>query len=873
MTSEIESSGLSRRTFLGATFAAGVLLVAQQTPVAAHAAGTDVTLTAGGISILASVGGRVAIRDGADVVRMQGSRFQVKDTAAGILVSTGGTPSLVTLPDGTPAIRMDYVMPAAAGSTTVFGLFTVSTNHAHLEWHVAGPATLVPDGFSFSRAIVSASEPERFVPITEWARDSGGGIPFERTAGVAFASAWNTLHGLLLLERSKKDWTNATWVHSPGVLQPDGGYLSSAEFFFSSTRPSATASIGTSRALGVEIWTDKPFNIWETAGEPMTVHVQVANGAASSRPVDLSWWVRDFNGVLLASETITATIGATSTLDHSFTVSAPAYGIATAEISAVSGQDEAFARTNLTVMPNRPFTPNPASMFGIANYPWLQVPSAAALLDLWQRVGIKRVRISYEGGPGLPPSAFDARGIQHNIELQPDLAATDQVAHQWAVANTTKAIEAGAEYFEVGNELNRPFNTGVAAQAYIDKALRPVHDEIAARGAELKILNNGLAGMDKPWVQNFVAGGGWDLIDGFAYHPGRGNFTADYIPPGTDWGAGGTGSYWNYYGGLKQIKQLMQQYGAKDIWLTEAYACTRPNGWWNDTYRHAAENILLTLALARAEGVRNVMWYQFHDSVNGAPQVASPENVEYHFGLMNRDVSAKPSLLAYATAAFALDHASFLGWLAFDDPNHRGLLFDTPEGELAVLWNRADGYILNADHDPSGWHFPAPETWVDPWPTKTPLAVPTVGDTVTQVDVIGQTTTIPATGRTAQLVLDGAPRLYYGLALSGPTEGAAAVSGPVTVTPRKIGEHAGLAVSVHNGGTSWADIRITTPYGEHKLWKVPAGQDGVHEFPSDAAAIAAGSVKVAMYWWNDGSPEYQTHSVGFGGFSTASWLS
>lgn len=141
---------------------------------------------------------------------------------------------------------------------------------------------------------------------------------------------------------------------------------------------------------------------------------------------------------------------------------------------------------------------------------------------------------------------FDARSMLHNIELQPSLEVTDAAAADWAVANVTTAIAAGAEYFEIGNELNRPFNTGDAAQAYIDKALRPVVDRVAATGSSIKIMNNGLAGMDKPWVENFIAGGGWDLIDAFAYHPGRGNFTPDYIPDGDDWEESSNGTYWNF---------------------------------------------------------------------------------------------------------------------------------------------------------------------------------------------------------------------------------------------------------------------------------------------------------------------------------------
>jgi hypothetical protein len=400
----------------------------------------------------------------------------------------------------------------------------------------------------------------------------------------------------------------------------------------------------------------------------MQLTALVANGGAAATSVDLELWVRGFDGTLLASTTTTGSVAAAGTWQHTFTLTAPAGGIALAEVVVRSDDDEAFARTNLAVLPSYDYQAGADSMFGIANYPWLQRPSADALLDLWQKVGIGLVRIAYDGGPGLPPASFDARGMRHNIELQPSLDVTDTAAATWAADKLAVAVGAGADYFEVGNELNRPFNTGDAAQAYLDKALRPVFDRRAATGDTVKLMNNGLAGMDKPWVENFIAAGGWDLIDAFAYHPGRGNFTPDYIPPGDDWSTGADGTYWNFYGGLKQLKALMAEHGEKEIWLTEAYAPTKPNSWWHDTYRHAAENVLLTLALAKAEGVRCVCWYQFHDSVLGMPQVADPDNVEYHYGLMNRDLSPKPSLLAYATAARTLDQATFRGQLTFADP-------------------------------------------------------------------------------------------------------------------------------------------------------------------------------------------------------------
>lgn len=751
----------SRRRFLGSALAAGVVLAAEATPITAFAAAGDVTLTAGGISLLASPGGRLAIRDAGGVTRSVGSKFEVKNKVGEISVahtSTGGTPTLSALPDGTPAIRMAYTFDTAI---TVIGWFTVATNHAVLEWHITGPSTLIPDGFSFSRAIQGTAEAD-YIAVTEWVRDARGGIPYEETVGVAHTSAWSDgKHGLFLLEQSKQAWTNATWVHAPGAADPAGGWTSRADFFFSDTRPSATATIGHGDELGLELTTNANFNLYDAPGAPMQITALVANGGAAAKSVQLQLVMRDFDGVQLASSTVPGTVTAAGTWQHTFTVPAPAAGIALAEVVVRSGTDEAFARTNLATLPPYSYQAGANSMFGMANYPWLHRPSSDAVLDLWQRIGVNLVRIAYEGGPGLPPSRYDARGMRHNIELQPSLKPeADGVA--WAASSLATAVGAGAGYFEVGNELNRPFTSGELVPEYLDKALRPVFNRRAATGATIKLMNNGLAGMDKKWVDNFIAAGGWDLIDAFAYHPGRGNFTPDYVPPGGDWDAGPSGAYWNFAGGLKQLKTLMAQHGQKEIWLTEAYAPTRPNSWWNDTYRHAAENVLLTLAISKAEGIKCVCWYQFYDSVYGMAQVADPLNTEYHFGLLNRDLSPKPSLLAYATAARTLDQATFRGRLTFANPKTFGLWFDTPQGPVTVLWNRADGYLLNTTGQRTDWHFPAPETWVDPWPTKTALRLAATS-AVRQVDAIGRTKNLSPTNGRVTVTLDGAPRIYYGL--------------------------------------------------------------------------------------------------------------
>ncbi|TDD63254.1 hypothetical protein E1263_01095 [Kribbella antibiotica] len=764
--------GTSRRRFLGSALAAGVVLTAEATPITAFAADAlagDIPLNSTGISLLASPGGRLAIRDTAGgTTRSAGSKVMVK-TKVGeeptvTYTSTGGTPTSDALADGTPAIKIVYTFDAAAvaAGIAVVGWFSVSTNHAVLEWHITGRNTLLPDGFSFSRAIQFATEPDDYIAVTEWVRDSRGGIPYEDTAGVAHTSTWGTKHGLFLLEMSKQGWTNDTWMHAPSVAAPNDGWVSRADFYFTDKRPSATATIGHGDELGLELTTNADFNVYGAPGAPAQITALVANGGTTAKTVQLQLIMRDFDGIQLASLTMPGQVPATGTWQHTFNVAAPAAGIAFAEVVVRSGNDEAFARTNLATLPPYSYQAGATSMFGMANYPWLERPSLNAVLDLWQRIGVSLVRIGIKDGPGPDPSVYDGRGMRHNIELQPDIKTVDpEVITNWASSKLTVAVNSGAKYFEVGNELNRPFASGQFVAEYLDKALRPVFNRRAVTGDAIKLMNNGLAGMDKKWVDNFIALGGWDLIDAFAYHPGRGNFTPDYVPPG-DWTGGPNGPYWNFAGGLQQLKALMTQHGQKEIWLTEAYAPTRPNSWWGDTYRHAAENVLLTLAISKAEGIKCVCWYQFQDSIVGMPQVADPLNTEYHFGLVNRDLSPKPSLLAYATAARTLDQATFRGKLTFANPKTFGLWFDTPAGPVTILWNRADGYILNTVGQRTDWHFPAPEVWVDTWPTKTTLTVAATA-AVRQVDAIGRSKTLsPSNGRIT-LKLDGAPRIYHGL--------------------------------------------------------------------------------------------------------------
>ncbi|MBB5790529.1 hypothetical protein [Jiangella mangrovi] len=751
---------LSRRTFVGGSLAAaGAAAAAGLLPAGvAHAAG-PFTIGADGISVTAGTDGAIVVSDGAGVQRLRLAHFLVKDTVLGQQRTFGGTPSAITLPDGRPAIRVDYRMGSTGVGIAVRGTFDVSARRLHARWEATSGNPMYLNS-QFHRVALGQAGPETTRALTRWNRDSGGGVPYETNDGVIYARGWADTGGFIRIADSNPAWTVGDWVHVAGTYQGDV-LVHDVDVVIGDLRPAAANALAQQRPLGVDIWTDQPFNLWDGAGHAMAVHAQAVNGGTTARDVELSWWGRDFDGVVVASGAETLALGAGGVAQRTVEFPSAEQGIVFVEVRVAAGGDEAFARTTLASL--RPYTYQPGGRFGIANYPWLLQPSKADVAALMQRIGVASVRIAYNGAPGIAPAELEQLGIMPNIQHGDVVfGATPEQAKAWAAELVDVVVDAGAHYFEVDNERNQPWMSGQFTEEYIRDGLRPVVERLAEIGHDVKVMNNGLGGMDVNWLDNFHANGGWDLIDVFAFHPGRGNFTPDYAPRPDEWEQGSNGSYWNFLGGLREARRRLDEYGGdKELWLTEAYSCTRPNHWWNDTMRQSAENVLLTLALALSEGVDGVNWYQLHDSIIHQPQKANPTNTEYHFGLMNRDTSAKPSLLAYATATRILEGAEFVRWLEFDDGDVKGLQFDTPSGPMSILWTRTDGYFLNASHDEDVAYYPHPEAWEDDWPTKTDVAF--LGARLTEVDVLGRERTVTGSRGVIGVVLDGTPRVYYGL--------------------------------------------------------------------------------------------------------------
>lgn len=698
----------------------------------------------------------LALDDGTVELRTPGGRVLITIAGYSLLwdpASTdGGTPSIEDQPDGSKAIRIAY---RVAGDTTrqvrMEGLFRPDPGCVRVRFDLWAPDDTKVGGAGIMRCIGPGATAEKPLKMGRWTHHAGGGVPYEVPDGRLIECDWPDVSLFVAMsDTAVTHWAGDLYRHCPPEKVEPGHFAAELGLIVSplSTSPREVAARWHNRPLAVGASTDQPFHLWESNSKPLPLEVKAANTSSSPCDVELSWRARNFKGSIICEGSKTDALRPGERISETLALPAPPRGMLFVEASAKSGDDEEFVRTSLAVLPPHEFKSGAESIFGIAAY--FPVPSEADVLRLLKRMGVRWQR----SGDSRALRKIGAQANHHGNPGSLD-AYKDQPAEKDAYLRglLEECKERGNPFIELGNEWNGVEGSGgdAAAESYVKDWLVPLSKIRQETGSKVKIMGPGLSGGDENFLQKVRDFGGWDLFDALSLHPGRGHYTPDFL--------GENGEYWNYLGTIRKVKAAVSKLGDKPIWVTEAYTATLPNNWWFDSYRHAAENVILTYALAMAEGIRNVQFYQLHDSVWYDVRGVNEKDPEYHHGLLFRDGSVKPSLLAYCTIAEALDRAKFVRWMKFSDAETRGLLFRSPDGPVAVLWNRADGYVLSQRTD----EHASPEPWVDTWKTKTWAELPTAGTSVRVLNCIGEETTYLALNGTVRVPLDGAPRIVYGL--------------------------------------------------------------------------------------------------------------
>ena len=586
-----------------------------------------------------------------------------------------------------------------------------------------------------------------------WTRRKGG-IPYERKGKIL-----KTIQGLPAAVSLAYDGRLSGKADQRISLRPGGGNKNPHVYSFMDVYvlpEKNTEYIPAARAnnepAALRVVTGKPFNLFDSSKEKMQFKLEVVNTSEKQLETPLKVLVYDYDGnrIIDTEESLSLKPWEKKTFAYVLNGKKEKMerGIFFVEASLKAHGKETFLRTNVATMPPYTFKHLDQSILGIAAY--FDIPDRSSVLNLFKRMGVRWLRergttkelLPKYGIVCLSPGHVPSRKNKTDDQLVDELK-------QWL----QRTVDGGNPILEFGNEPNFTKKKKEAAEKYYSylKLLQRAIDEGGFRG-KVKIACAGLAGADPDFLKELKKLGGWELFDIANVHPGRLAETPDVPKP--FWA-------WSYIDAIDNTLRTMKKDGGdKELIMTEVYARTPPHKGDSDSYRSAAENIVLSFILAKAKGIKALFFYQMHDSMHADRGGVNENNTEWHYGLLMRDGTVKPSLLAFCAASEALDGAEFVNYIQVDSAKDKRRMwnFKTPRGNMSVLCDRIDGF------KPYPGKFTGfKDPWLKHWKTENAYEFHSSGKSVTVIDEIGRRTEIPVRNGKVKLTLSGAPLIVYGL--------------------------------------------------------------------------------------------------------------
>lgn len=639
-------------------------------------------------------------------------------------------------------LRVRYkIRNDATGKVTVTGLFELKENRVACRYEIFAPG-LQTGGIMQKITPADGVETGKLYKAGIWTRVPGG-TSYEKRGEMLKKYSGETI-GVWHLVRGNHLWSSYDNEHLAVRQLDDGKYLGETllEIYPVSMDNFEAAAANRGEPVALRLGTTRKFNLFEQGQPEFQAEISNTSGHSLSG-VRVRFIARDYDGKSVLDKQEILSLSAGEKCCRSFKLPAGRNIFFVDACATVAGK-EYFTRTNIATLPPHQYQ-NPRREIGISAF--FDEPDREAVFQLMQRIGVRNLR----NNDNREAARYGMTSYMHNnvsndrlYDPERDYDTLRKMLDQYREWQC-----AGWEFCNEWNFCNTPEQRKTNTAIYASW-LKAIREEAARRGQKIHLISLGLSGADQEWLRELKRIGAWELIDGVALHPGRGNMMADCL-----------GSGWFYLGSVRRINETLKELGGdKPLYLTEVYASTRPNNWWNDSYRLAADNTLLTLALGIAEKAATIQFYQLHDGVWYDVCGVNENDGEFNFGMLMRDTSPKPQLLAFAAAAEALDGAEFLRYLELPEKVH-GMEFDTPRGKMAVLYDRTEGYFQSEKKEGFVW----PEPWVKHWQKFNVHAFRSSQREVVTVDAIGRKENLPVKNGRVELTLSGSPLIVYGLDL------------------------------------------------------------------------------------------------------------
>ena len=232
--------------------------------------------------------------------------------------------------------------------------------------------------------------------------------------------------------------------------------------------------------------------------------------------------------------------------------------------------------------------------------------------------------------------------------------SSDFAEYAYAVA---RHFRGRVHYWQVWNEPDLPvFWRPEPDAADYAKLLTQAYKAIKRADPTDTVVMAGTSGVDLGFVHRVVASGG--RFDVVSVHPYR-NIPEPQL--------------------IREVASLRSLH--RPIWFSEIGWPAGPGCDLCADEEAQAAYLVRFYTLAAASGVARVFWYDLRDDPHTA------ESPEAHFGLLRRDLSAKPAFLAYARLDRILRGATFIRADAVNRGGLYALRFRGSRGPIVVLWN------------------------------------------------------------------------------------------------------------------------------------------------------------------------------------------
>ncbi|HQE83935.1 MAG TPA: hypothetical protein PLM14_13110 [Candidatus Hydrogenedentes bacterium] len=708
------------------------------------------------------------------------SRFR-KTIPPSEMVHVENVATALQSPDsGFPEIYVDY--RCEKGALAV--LWTLMPQTLHLCFCISPaegmPRSEGPAMLAFSLA--EGAQPAEQIKPARWHQHPQGGVPFQLTAGMADRFTWDKVslvmandHGFPALYDSQ---TQQIYLFTRDRARPwlDNALQANVAFAIGEASPvmtPLTVAIAGRDPLMMRVVSQEPFYLGESCDEPLVAEAQMVQTTTGPQRIDLQYVARDFDGRVIGQESRRYECCSMEVVRAPIELKTDRVGPVYLETVARTDCATVVDYVCLGVLPAREFTDGKESRFGISAYrggvgAHTELRTEEQLLTLMARLGIRWLRASgdhalaqrmgfftwYQNSVAGPEAEAYKRG-------EPSWINESANREDYLAGNLRFVLDHGDLVFEFTNEWNLwgGEGQGLLAEKYTRDWLVPIRrlrDEMAPH---VKLAGCVLANGDLAFLDKVYEAGGWDQFELLSFH-------AAGEPRAPDFDDGIT--YWSYLATLRRIHEAMLKYGRKELWMTEFYAPCAPNSTVSNNERVAAENIPLMCAMAIAADVRGFMLYCLDDfdgpeEIKTASQVGEPAERESYFGIVRRDWCPKAGLWAYQAAAWYLEGARFLGDVQLPEPWLHGLLFQSRQGRVALLWSRKDGYLSQRPPHPRATHRPP---WEEFWTSRTPIELPASDSVVTVVDCVGHARYLtPGADGSVTIELTGAPIYVLGAAI------------------------------------------------------------------------------------------------------------